>query len=124
MAAVLKWEMGAELPQNSFSVEKEGKVFGQTQLLQPLLGTPEGTKMTCTILFCTSPTLTVYSTEHFEEVDPVTMEAIMELVNNVYQALAARGKPGYLSKVQKVPLKLQPKFPLASDFVCYFHHPK
>ena len=46
-------------------------------------------------------------TDHFEEVDPVTMEAIMELVNNVYEALAARGQPDYLSKLQKVPLELQ-----------------
>ena len=48
-------------------------------------------------------------TEHFEEVDPVTMEAIMELVNNVYEALAARGSTDYLSKLRKVPLKIQPK---------------
>ena len=53
--------MGAELPRNSFSVAKEGKVFEQKKLLQPLLGTPEGTKMTGTIFFLTSPTLTVYS---------------------------------------------------------------
>ena len=58
---MLKWEMGAELPRNSFSVAKEGKVFEQKKLLQPLLGTPEGTKMTGTIFFLTSPTLTVYS---------------------------------------------------------------
>ena len=63
LAAVLKWEMGAELPRNSFSVAKEGKVFEQKKLLQPLLGTPEGTKMTGTIFFLTSPTLTVYSNE-------------------------------------------------------------
>ena len=63
MAAVLKWEMGAELPRNSLSVAKEGKVFEQKKLLQPLLGTPEGTKMTGTIFFLTSPTLTVYSNE-------------------------------------------------------------
>ena len=54
--------MGAELPRNSLSVAKEGKVFEQKKLLQPLLGTHEGTKITGTILFCTSPTLTVYST--------------------------------------------------------------
>ena len=59
---MLKWEMGAELPRNSLSVAKEGKVFEQKKLLQPLLGTPEGTKMTGTIFFLTSPTLTVYST--------------------------------------------------------------
>ena len=89
---------------------------------------PSGVREGIALIFCGNIDFakhpTVYSTQHFEEVDPVTMEAIMELVNNVYQALAARGKPGYLSKVQKVPLKLQPKFPLASDFVYYFHHPK
>ena len=31
--------------------QKKGKVFEQKKLLQPLLGTPEGTKMTCTIFF-------------------------------------------------------------------------
>ena len=56
--------MGAELPRNSLSVAKEGKVFEQKKLLQPLLGTPEGTKMTGTINFLTSPTLMVYSTEY------------------------------------------------------------
>ena len=61
-------------------------------------------------------------TEHFEEVDPVTMEAIMELVNNVYQALAARGKPGYLSKVQKVPLRLQPKMHCVLQRGAHFIH--
>ena len=45
------WEMGAELPRNSLSVAKEGKVFEQNKLLQPLLGTPEGTKMTGTSFF-------------------------------------------------------------------------
>ena len=43
--------MGAELPRNSLSVAKEGKVYEQKKLLQPLLGTPEGTKMTGTIFF-------------------------------------------------------------------------
>ena len=62
---MLKWEMGAELPRNSLSVAKEGKVFEQKKLLQPLLGTPEGTKMTGTIFFLTSPTLTVYSNGQF-----------------------------------------------------------
>ena len=56
--------MGAELPRNSLSVAKEGKVFEHKKSLQPLLGTPEGTKMTGTIFFLTSPTLTVYSTGH------------------------------------------------------------
>ena len=63
---MLKWEMGAELPRNSLSVAKEGKVFEQKKLLQPLLGTPEGTKMTGTIFFLTSPTLTVYSSAHLK----------------------------------------------------------
>ena len=47
--------MGAELPQNSFSVAKKGKVFEQKKLLQPLLGTPEGTKMVCTVFFVQVP---------------------------------------------------------------------
>ena len=33
----------------------------------------------------------------------------MGLVKKVYEALAARGSPEYLSKLQKVPLKIQPK---------------
>ena len=45
-------------------VAKEGKVFEQQKLLQPLLDTHEGTKMTWTSLFLTSPTLTVYSIGH------------------------------------------------------------
>ena len=39
-------------------------MFEQKKLLQPLLGTPEGTKMTGTIFCLTSPTLTVYSSDH------------------------------------------------------------
>ena len=33
------------------SVAKEGKVLEQKKLLQPLLGTPEGTEMGCIIFF-------------------------------------------------------------------------
>ena len=43
------------------SVAKEGKVFEQKKLLQPLLDTYEGTKITWISLFLTSPTPTVYS---------------------------------------------------------------
>ena len=42
-------------------VAKEGKVFEQKNLLQPLLDTHEGTKMLWTSLFLTSLTLTVSS---------------------------------------------------------------
>ena len=41
---------------------KEGKVLEQKKLMQPLLGTPEGTEMGCSIFF-TSSTLTVYSSD-------------------------------------------------------------
>ena len=41
--------MAAELPRNAFSVAKEGKVFEQKKILQPLLGTHEGMKMGCII---------------------------------------------------------------------------
>ena len=61
-------------------------------------------------------------TEHFEEVDPVTMEAIMELVQNVYEALAARGKPDYLRKLQKIPLELQPKMHSVLQRGAHFIH--
>ena len=44
------------------SVAKEGKVFERKKLLQPLLDTSEGTKITWISLFLTSPTPTVYST--------------------------------------------------------------
>ena len=43
------------------SVAKEGKVFEPKKLLQPLLDTSEGTKITWISLFLTSPTPTVYS---------------------------------------------------------------
>ena len=46
------------------SVAKEGKVFEQKKLLQPLLDTYEGTKITWISLFLTSPTPTVYSNMH------------------------------------------------------------
>ena len=46
------------------SVAKEGKVFEQNKLLQPLLDTSEGTKITWISLFLTSPTPTVYSNTH------------------------------------------------------------
>ena len=61
-------------------------------------------------------------TEHFAEVDPTTMEAIMELVNNVYQALKARGKPDYQSKLQKVPLDIQPKMHVWLQRGAHFIH--
>ena len=44
---------------------KEGKVLEQKKLLQPLLGTPEGTEMGCIIFFFTSSTMTVYSNIQF-----------------------------------------------------------
>ena len=77
---MLKWEMGAELPRNSLSVAKEGKVFEQKKLLQPLLGTPEGTKMTGTIFFLTSPTLTVYSIVQFLTSYPLASTAASVIV--------------------------------------------
>ena len=43
---------------------KEGKVLEQKKLLQPLLGTPEGTEMGC-IIFFTSSTMKVYSNIQF-----------------------------------------------------------
>ena len=43
------------------SEAKEGKLFGRKKLLDPLLGTTEGTKITSTIYFYTSHALTVYS---------------------------------------------------------------
>ena len=46
------------------SVAKEGKVLEQKKLLQPLLGTPEGTEMGC-IIFFTSSTMKVYSNIQF-----------------------------------------------------------
>ena len=47
------------------SVAKEGKVLEQKKLLQPLLGTPEGTEMGCIIFFFTSSTVTVFSNIQF-----------------------------------------------------------
>ena len=44
------------------SVAKKGKVVEQKKLLQSLLDTYEGTKITWISLFLTSPTPTVYST--------------------------------------------------------------
>ena len=46
------------------SEAKEGKLFGRKKLLDPLLGTTEGTKITSTIIFYTSHALTVYSIVH------------------------------------------------------------
>ena len=46
------------------SEAKEGKLFGRKKLLDPLLGTTEGTKITSTIIFYTSHALTVYSIAH------------------------------------------------------------
>ena len=46
------------------SEAKEGKLFGRKKLLDPLLGTTEGTKITSTIIFYTSHALTVYSNVH------------------------------------------------------------
>ena len=37
------------MPRNAFSVAKEGKVFEQKKILQPLLGTHEGNEMGCII---------------------------------------------------------------------------
>ena len=44
------------------SEAKEGKLLGRKKLLDPHLGTTEGTKITSTIIFYTSHALTVYST--------------------------------------------------------------
>ena len=49
------------LPRKCMSVAKEGKVFESKRLLQPLLDTSEGTKITWISLFLTSLTPTVYS---------------------------------------------------------------
>ena len=49
------------------SEAKEGKLFGRKKLLDPLLGTTEGTKITSTIIFYTSHALTVYSSIHILE---------------------------------------------------------
>ena len=46
------------------SEAKEGKLFGRKKLLDPLLGTTEGTKITSTIILYTSHSLTVYSNGH------------------------------------------------------------
>ena len=46
------------------SEAKEGKLFGRQKLLNPFLGSTEGTKITSTIIFYTSHALTVYSSEH------------------------------------------------------------
>ena len=43
------------------SEAKEGKLLGRKKLLDPHLGTTEGTKITSTIIFYTSHALTVYS---------------------------------------------------------------
>ena len=45
------------------SEAKEGKLLGRKKLLDPHLGTTEGTKITSTIIFYTSHALTVYSSE-------------------------------------------------------------
>ena len=48
------------------SEAKEGKLFGRKKLLDPLLGTTEGTKITSTIIFYTSHALTVrWETVHY-----------------------------------------------------------
>ena len=46
------------------SEAKEGKLLGRKKLLDPHLGTTEGTKITSTIIFYTSHALTVYSSGH------------------------------------------------------------
>ena len=46
------------------SEAKEGKLLGRKKLLDPHLGTTEGTKITSTIIFYTSHALTVYSSDH------------------------------------------------------------
>ena len=53
------------------SLAKKGKVFEQNKLLQPLLDTHDGPKMTCTSLFFTSPTMTVYSIAHTMHLPPI-----------------------------------------------------
>ena len=47
------------------SEAKEGKLLGRKKLLDPHLGTTEGTKITSTIIFYTSHALTVYSSVQF-----------------------------------------------------------
>lgn len=61
-------------------------------------------------------------TEHFGEVDPVAMEKIMELVNNVYEALVSRGEADYMDKLKKVPLVLQPKMHTVLQRGAHFIH--
>ena len=48
------------------SEAKEGKLFGRKKLLDPHLGTNEGTKITSTIIFYTSHALTIYSNVQLE----------------------------------------------------------
>ena len=48
------------------SEAKEGKLLGRKKLLDPHLGTTEGTKITSTIIFYTSHALTVYSSRQSE----------------------------------------------------------
>ena len=52
---------------------KERQSFCAKKILQPLLDTHEGTKITWTSLFLTSPTLTVYS-----NVQPLILEDIFK----------------------------------------------
>ena len=48
-------------------------------------------------------------TTHHEEVSPETMEAIIELLCNVKDALEARGTPEYQSKLNMIPVEWQTK---------------
>ena len=50
------------------SEAKEGKLLGRKKLLDPHLGTTEGTKITSAIISYTSHALTVYSTAHPKQV--------------------------------------------------------
>ena len=45
-------------------------------------------------------------TEHHEEVDPISVECIYELLFTVMSALKARGKSSFDEMIQKVPAKL------------------
>ena len=57
------------------SEAKEGKLFGQKKLLDPLLGTTEGTKITSTMIFYTSHALTVYSNVYPSPMPEIFSEA-------------------------------------------------
>ena len=48
-------------------------------------------------------------TEHHEEIDPITMVGMNELIVDVVDALAARGTESYQEKLSKIPVEWQGK---------------